>query len=189
MHILRKVFFYISFTVPWALQLIAYSKLNHFPPPPPLLFFPPHLPTPLNPGQPQLPDQMWKRKKGSRRRDEGQGEATSCGERRLKPSEWRRKRWREKGKRELCREKSAAVDNGREVVIMEEVRNCVREHAYLKTDSPSDGMAMSLETTYPDHTGPQSHDSADFITSAASHLFLTPLITTDDHNKSETLSK
>jgi len=47
--------------------LIASSK------PPPLLLLlllllllPLHLPTPLNPGQPQLPDQMWKRKKGSR---------------------------------------------------------------------------------------------------------------------------
>lgn len=50
---------FFSFTVPWALQLIASLK----PPPLPLLlllFFPPHLPfpAPLKPGQPQLPDQM-----------------------------------------------------------------------------------------------------------------------------------
>ncbi|CAB1452029.1 unnamed protein product [Pleuronectes platessa] len=40
----------------------------------------------------------------------------------------------------------------------------------------SDSMTRSLETTYPDHTGPRPPDSADFITSAASHLFFTPLI-------------
>lgn len=74
--------------MPWALQLIASSKLPALL----LLLFPLHLPTRMNLGQPQLPDQMWERKKWEQKerwktaRDYLlQGIWTEA--------EWRRKRW------------------------------------------------------------------------------------------------
>lgn len=53
-HSVSNLFFFL-FTVPWALQLIASSKLNHQRPPPP----PPAPPSSLLPSTPSHPTEPW----------------------------------------------------------------------------------------------------------------------------------
>lgn len=139
--------FFFSFTVPWALQLIASSK----PPPLPLLlllFFPPHLPFPPH----------WnlashscltrcERERKRRRRDGGQGEAISCGEWGLKKRVEKKEMKKRRGKNSIyicvcvCAYKSCSTVAGN---LMWESK-----HKFCLFRQ---WLALSLETTYQDHT-------------------------------------
>lgn len=114
MLILCQIFFFFLFTVPWALQLIASSKLNHHhPPPPPSSLLPS---TPSHPTEPWPATAAWPDVKEKEREDKERWR-TERGHL-LRGMSTETERMEKRRQRESCREKRGDVENGKGVTYL-----------------------------------------------------------------------
>lgn len=109
-----KSFFFL-FTVPWALQLIASSKLNHHhpPPPPPSSLLPS---TPSHPTEPWPATAAWPDVKEKEREDKERWR-TERGHL-LRGMSTETERMEKRRQRESCREKRGDVENWKGVTYL-----------------------------------------------------------------------